>query len=189
MRLVSWGLPCKLNNCSLGPSVLLLYWLFTLRGSTVLCFFADAVTFWSNSHLSCFKGLWPLHVWSPQILCCFITRALQSRAAASSPHVCAHQTRSEVCFYVFRSTHSPSTALILDELLKHHISFNDKACFLPDYTFGAEKKDTVQIIMKKKVWPHGNLLIVYNPTNGSFTNLQQWCGQTIHTFMPADNLT
>lgn len=96
VRLVSWGLPCKLNNCSLAPFRITAVLAFCAQRFNCALLFADTVTFWSNSHLSCFKGVWPLHVWSPQILCCFITRALQ-REQLHHPHTYAlikHAPRS-----------------------------------------------------------------------------------------------
>lgn len=105
MRLVSWGLPCKLNNCSPAPFRITAVLAFYAQRFNCALLFADAVTFWSNSHLSSFKGLWPLHVWSPQFLCCFITRALQ-REQLHHPHTYAlikHAPRS-----AFMCSHQPT---------------------------------------------------------------------------------
>ena len=56
----------------------------TLHGWTLLCLF---LTVWHFDHiLACFKALLPFHVWSPQVLCCFMTPAVQRRRLRH-PHI------------------------------------------------------------------------------------------------------
>lgn len=56
----------------------------TLLGWTLLCLF---LTVWHFDHiLTCFKGLLPFHVWSPQVLCCFMTPSVQRRRLRH-PHI------------------------------------------------------------------------------------------------------
>lgn len=90
---------------------------FTLRASTLP--FSDIMTFWSDPHLSCFKGLLPCHVWSPQVLCCLKNSNCSKTPVASAPLLQTHQTGSEVSFHVFWSAHSPG--------------FNDNTCDITMY--------------------------------------------------------
>lgn len=50
----------------------------------------------------------PFPVWSPHVLCCVITGALQRRQQHPPQHVRHHQTRSQVSFHVLWSAHYPT---------------------------------------------------------------------------------